>query len=152
MPVAVSQRKGVGALDDSFAQAASLKSEDVLERLGDLLVRRGVPTYIRSDNGAEFTATKVRDWLARVGVKTLLIEPGSPWENGYVESFNGKLRDELLAREQFDTLLEAKILIERWRRHFNAVRPHSSLGLPGSSAKSDSACFGYASASEAGWR
>ena len=108
--------------------ARSLKSEDVLERLSDLFVRRGVPTYIRSDNGAEFTATKVRDWLARIGVKTLFIEPGSPWENGYVESFNGKLRDELLAREQFDTLLEAKILIERWRRHFNAVRPHSSLG------------------------
>ena len=107
--------------------ARSLKSEDVLERLSDLFVRRGVPTYIRSDNGAEFTATKVREWLARVGVTTLFIEPGSPWENGYVESFNGKLRDELLAREQFDTLLEAKVLIERWRRHFNAVRPHSSL-------------------------
>lgn len=108
--------------------ARSLKSEDVLERLSDLFVRRGVPTYIRSDNGAEFTATKVREWLARVGVKTLFIEPGSPWENGYVESFNGKLRDELLAREQFDTLLEAKVLIERWRRHYNTVRPHSSLG------------------------
>jgi putative transposase len=108
--------------------ARSLKSEDVLERLSDLFVRRGVPTYIRSDNGSEFTATKVREWLARVGVKTLFIEPGSPWENGYIESFNGKLRDELLAREQFDTLLEAKVLIERWRRHFNAVRPHSSLG------------------------
>jgi putative transposase len=107
--------------------ARSLRSEEVLERLSDLFVRRGVPTYIRSDNGSEFTATKVRDWLARVGVKTLFIEPGSPWENGYVESFNGKLRDELLAREQFDTLLEAKVLIERWRRHFNAVRPHSSL-------------------------
>ena len=77
---------------------------------------------------SEFTATKVREWLARVGVKTLFIERGSPWENGYVESFNGKLRDELLAREQFDTLLEAKILIERRRRHINAVRPHSSLG------------------------
>jgi transposase InsO family protein len=100
----------------------------VLERLSDLFVRRGVPAYLRSDNGAEFTATKVRQWLARVGVKTLYIEPGSPWENGYVESFNGKLRDELLAREQFDTLLEAKVLIERWRRHYNAARPHSSLG------------------------
>ena len=108
--------------------ARSLKSEDVLERLSDLFVRRGVPTYIRSDNGSEFTATKVREWLARVGVKTLFIEPGSPWENGYVESFNGKLRDELLAREQFDTLLEAKVLIERWRRHYNTARPHSSLG------------------------
>ena len=108
--------------------ARCLKSEDVLERLSDLFVRRGVPSYIRSDNGSEFTATKVRQWLERVGVKTLFIEPGSPWENGYVESFNGKLRDELLAREQFDTLLEAKVLIERWRRHYNTVRPHSSLG------------------------
>ena len=108
--------------------ARRLTSEDVLERLSDLFVRRGVPAYLRSDNGSEFTATKVRDWLARVGVTTLFIEPGSPWENGYVESFNGKLRDELLAREQFDTLLEAKVLIERWRRHYNTIRPHSSLG------------------------
>ena len=83
-----------------------------------LFVRRGVPAYIRSDNGSEFTAKKVREWLARVGVKTLFIEPGSPWENGYCESFNGRLRDELLAWEQFDTLLEAKVLIERWRRHY----------------------------------
>ena len=108
--------------------ARSLKSEDVLERLSDLFVRRGVPSYLRSDNGSEFTATKVRQWLERVGVKTLFIEPGSPWENGYVESFNGKLRDELLGREQFDTLLEAKVLIERWRREYNTRRPHSSLG------------------------
>jgi putative transposase len=108
--------------------ARRLTSEDVLERLSDLFVRRGVPSYLRSDNGAEFTATKVRDWLGRVGVTTLFIEPGSPWENGYVESFNGKLRDELLAREQFDTLLEAKVLIERWRREYNTRRPHSSLG------------------------
>ena len=99
--------------------ARRLTSEDVLERLSDLFVRRGVPSYLRSDNGAEFTATKVREWLGRVGVTTLFIEPGSPWENGYVESFNGKLRDELLAREQFDTLLEAKVLIERWRREYN---------------------------------
>ena len=108
--------------------ARRLTSEDVLERLSDLFVRRGVPTYLRSDNGSEFTATKVRQWLARVGVTTLFIAPGSPWENGYVESFNGKLRDELLAREQFDTLLEAKVLIERWRREYNTHRPHSSLG------------------------
>lgn len=105
-----------------------LNSEHVLERLSDLFVRRGVPKYIRSDNGSEFTANKVRDWLRRVGVQTLFIEPGSPWENGYIESFNGKLRDELLDRELFDTLLEAKVLIERWRRHYNTVRPHSSLG------------------------
>ena len=108
--------------------ARSLKHGNVLERLSDLFVRRGVPKYIRSDNGSEFTAKAVREWLEKVGVKTLFIEPGSPWENGYIESFNGKLRDELLAREQFDTLLEAKVLIERWRRHYNTIRPHSSLG------------------------
>ncbi len=103
-------------------------SEDVLERLSDLFVRRGVPEHLRSDNGPEFTARRVRAWLGRVGVGTLFIEPGSPWENGYCESFNGKLRDELLDREIFDTLLEAKVLIERWRREYNGVRPHSSLG------------------------
>ncbi len=108
--------------------ARKLKSGDVLERLSDLFVRRGVPAYIRSDNGPEFTAKKVCEWLAKVGVKTLFIQPGSPWENGYCESFNGRLRDELLAREQFDTLLEAKVLIERWRRHYNTARPHGSLG------------------------
>jgi transposase InsO family protein len=105
-----------------------LTSEDVLERLSELFVRRGVPDYIRSDNGPEFTATRVREWLQRVEVKTLFIEPGSPWENGYVESFNGKLRDELLDREVFDTLLEAKVLVERWRRVYNTIRPHRSLG------------------------
>ncbi len=108
--------------------ARGLKSEDVLERLSDLFVRRGVPRYLRSDNGPEFTANKVREWLNRVEVKTLFIVPGSPWENGYIESFNGKLRDELLDREIFDTLLEAKVLIERWRVEYNTVRPHSSLG------------------------
>jgi len=108
--------------------ARKLNSEDVLERLTDLFVSRGVPDYIRSDNGSEFTATAVREWLERVGVKTLYITPGSPWENGYIESFNGKLRNELLNGEIFDTLLEAKVLIERWRVHYNTVRPHSSLG------------------------
>ncbi len=105
-----------------------LASENVLERLSDLFVRKGVSDHIRSDNGSEFTAKRVREWLERVGVKTLYIEPGSPWENGYVDSFNGKLRDELLAREVFDTLLEAKVLIERWRKVYNTVRPHNSLG------------------------
>ena len=105
-----------------------LTSEDGLERLSDLFVREGVPDHIRSDNGSEFTAKRVREWLERVGVKSLSIEPGSPWENGYVESVNGKLRDELQAREVFDTLLEAKVLIERWRKVYNTVRPHSSLG------------------------
>jgi len=78
--------------------------------------------------GPEFVAKSVRHWLGRIGVKTLYIAPGSPWENGYCESFNSKLRDELLAGELFSTLLEAKVLIERWRQHYNAVRPHSSLG------------------------
>jgi putative transposase len=108
--------------------ARKLTSEDLLERLSDLFICRGVPDYVRSDNGPEFTAHRVRDWLKSVEVKTLFIEPGSPWENGYVESFNGKLRDELLNREVFDTLLEAKLLIERWRRMYNTMRPHSSLG------------------------
>ena len=108
--------------------ARRLTSEDVLERLSDLFIRRAVPDYIRSDNGPEFTAKAVRGWLTNVGVKTLFIEPGSPWENGYIESFNGKLRDELLNVEIFDTLLEAKVLIERWRQEYNTVRPHSSLG------------------------
>jgi transposase InsO family protein len=112
----------------SIDVARRLTSEDVLERLSDLFIRRGVPDYIRSDNGPEFTARCVREWLQRVAVRTLFIEPGSPWENGYVESFNGKLRDELLNREVFDTMLEAKVLIERWRRDYNSVRPHSSLG------------------------
>lgn len=108
--------------------ARRMSSEDVLERLAFLFVTRGVPGHIRSDNGAEFTCKAVREWLAKVGVKTLFIEPGSPWENGYVESFNGKLRDELLDREIFYTVLEAKVLIERWRQHYNQVRPHSALG------------------------
>jgi transposase InsO family protein len=105
-----------------------LSSQDVLACLGDLFVRRGTPDYIRSDNGPEFTAEAVRQWLERVDVQTLFIEPGSPWENGYVESFNGKLRDELLNREIFYTLLEAKVLVERWRKEYNGVRPQSSLG------------------------
>ena len=108
--------------------ARRITSEDVLERLSDLFIQRGPPEYIRSDNGPEFTAHRVRDWLENVGVKTLFIEPGSPWENGFIESFNGKLRDELLNVELFDTLLEAKVLIERWRIHYNTVRLHSSLG------------------------
>jgi putative transposase len=108
--------------------ARRFDSEDVLERLTWLFVTRGVPEHIRSDNGSEFTARAVRTWLQKVGVQTLYIEPGSPWENGYIESFNGKLRDELLNGEIFYTLTEAKVLIERWRREYNTVRPHSSLG------------------------
>jgi len=105
-----------------------LTSKDVLYRLSELFVRRGCPAYIRSDNGAEFTAKAVREWLERVRVQTLFIEAGSPWENGYVESFNGKFRDELLNGEIFYTLTEARVLVERWRRHYNWRRPHSSLG------------------------
>ena len=108
--------------------ARRLNSQDVLYRLGELFVHRGSPVYIRSDNGPEFTAKAVREWLARVSVQTLFIEPGSPWENGYIESFNGKLRDELLDGEIFYTLIEAQVLIERWRREYNWKRPHSSLG------------------------
>jgi len=112
----------------SIDVSRQLRSDDVLERLTKLFTTRGIPQHIRSDNGPEFTAKAVREWLARLGVKTLFIEPGSPWENGYIESFNGKLRDELLEREIFDTLWEAKILIERWRIEYNTRRPHSSLG------------------------
>ncbi len=100
----------------------------MLERLAWLFATRGVPEHIRSDNGPEFTAKVVREWLKRMGVKTLFIEPGSPWENGYVESFNGKLTDELLNGEIFYTLPEAKVLIERWRVHYNKDRPHRALG------------------------
>jgi transposase InsO family protein len=105
-----------------------LNSEIVLEVLNELFLRHEPPEHIRSDNGAEFTAVAVRDWLARLKVRTLFIEPGSPWENGYNESFNGKLRNELLDGEIFYTLKEAQVLIEQWRIHYNTVRPHSSLG------------------------
>jgi len=105
-----------------------IRSDDVLDCLTDLFVEHGVPEHIRSDNGPEFTAKVVRRWLADLGVKTLFIEPGSPWENGYNESFNGKLRDELLNGETFYILKEAQILIEQWRREYNTFRPHSSLG------------------------
>ena len=108
--------------------ARGIRSDDVIELLTELFVLKGVPEHIRSDNGPEFTAKTVRDWLERVGAKTLFIEPGSPWENGYVESFNGKLRDELLDREVFFTLKEAQVLVERWRREYNTLRPHSALG------------------------
>ena len=108
--------------------ARKLCSEDVLHRLEALFWQNGVPEHIRSDNGSEFTAKAVRKWLARLGVKTLYIEPGSPWENGYIESFNGKFRDELLNGEIFDTLHEAQVLIEQWKVEYNTRRPHSSLG------------------------
>ena len=93
-----------------------------------MFVFRGTPEYIRSDNGPEFVSSMIRRRLKASGVQTLYIEPGSPWENGYIESFNGKLRDELLNREIFDTLFEAKVLAERWRMEYNTFRPHSALG------------------------
>jgi len=105
-----------------------LSSRDVISTLAKLFIKKGVPEHIRSDNGPEFTAKAVRGWLERLGVKTLFIEPGSPWENGYIESFNGKLRDELLNGEIFYTVKEADVLVEMWRKEYNQVRPHSSLG------------------------
>jgi transposase InsO family protein len=104
-----------------------LNSTDVMETLADLMIMRGLPAYVRSDNGPEFIAIALREWIAAVGSQTAYIEPGSPWENGYCESFNSKLRDELLDGEIFFSLAEAQVMIEAWRRHFNAVRPHSSL-------------------------
>jgi len=112
----------------SLLVARRIRSQNVLDDLYELFIKRGIPEYIRSDNGPEFTAKAVRDWLADIGVSTLFIEPGSPWENGYVESFIGKLRDELLNGEIFDTLLEAQVIIESWRKEYNQFRPHSSLG------------------------
>ena len=105
-----------------------LNSTDVIDVLSDQFILRGVPGHIRSDNGPEFIAKAVRDWIAAVGARTAYIEPGSPWENGYCESFNSKLRDELLDGEIFYSLAEARIVIESWRRHYNTKRPHSSLG------------------------
>ena len=108
--------------------ARKLKAIDVIDVLSDLFILRGIPGHIRSDNGPEFVAKAVREWITAVGAKTAYIEPGSPWENGYVESFNARLRDELLDGEIFYTLREAQIVIESWRRHFNTIRPHESLG------------------------
>lgn len=108
--------------------ARRLTHKNVLEVLTDLFLERGVPVHIRSDNGSEFTAKKVREYLARLDVKPLFIEPGSPWENGYIESFNGKMRDELLAGEIFYSIVEAQVILEQWRWHYNQIRPHSALG------------------------
>ena len=105
-----------------------LNSTDVIDALTDLFILRGVPGYIRSDNGPEFVAEAVRKWIGAVGAQTAYIEPGSPWENGYIESFNARFRDELLNGEIFYSLKEAQIIIEQWRRHYNTKRPHSALG------------------------
>ena len=108
--------------------ARHITADDVIEVLFTLFITVGIPEYIRSDNGPELTAKALRQWLDDLGVKTLFIEPGSPWENGYIESFNGKCRNELLNREVFTTLMEAKVLVESWRKEYNEIRPHSSLG------------------------
>ena len=108
--------------------ARKLNSTDVIDALSDLFILRGVPGHVRSDNGPEFIAKAVREWIVAVGAKTAFIEPGSPWENGYCESSNSKLRDELLNGEIFYSLAEAKVIIEAWRRYYNTERPHSSLG------------------------
>jgi len=112
----------------SITVARRITSQEVIDQLAELFLERGVPEHIRSDNGPEFTARAIRQWLRDLGVKTLYIEPGSPWENGYIESFNGKLKDELLNGEIFMTLLEAQVLIENWRKDYNQIRPHSALG------------------------
>jgi transposase InsO family protein len=108
--------------------ARKLSSADVIDTLADLFIARGAPAHIRSDQGPEFVADAVKGWIEGVGARTAYIEKASPWENGYVESFNGKLRDELLNAEVFNTLREAQVLIEGWRQHYNRIRPHSSLG------------------------
>ena len=107
--------------------ARKLKGADVIDLLSDLFILRGVPGHIRSDNGPEFVAKAVQSWITGVGAKTAYIAPGSPWENGFIESFNSKLRDELLNGEIFYSLKEARIIIEAWRRHYNTIRPHSAL-------------------------
>ena len=106
----------------------SIRSSDVIETLAGLMTDKRVPEHVRSDNGPEFTARAIREWLGGVGARTRYIEPGSPWKNGYVESFNGKLRDELLDREVFYTLLEVQVLTEQYRLTYHRIRPHSSLG------------------------
>ena len=105
-----------------------LNSTEVIDALTDLFILRGIPAYIGSDNGPEFIAEAVRGWITAVGAKTAFIEPGSPWENGYCESFNGRMRDELLNGEIFYSLREAQIIIESWRNHYNTKPPHSALG------------------------
>ena len=104
------------------------KHTDVIHVLADLFITKGVPSYIRSDNGTEFTANQLRKWLHNLGVSTAYIEPGSPWENGFCESFNSKMRDEFLNREIFDSMVEVDILTKRWVLEYNTIRPHSSLG------------------------
>ena len=106
----------------------SWRNNDVIEALSKLMILKGCPEYLRSDNGSEFTANKLRKWLSNVGVITAYIEPGSPWENGYIESFNARMRDEFLNGELFGNMYEAQVLTKRWVEYYNMIRPHSSLG------------------------
>ena len=123
------RRGNHGVLEDRFPLGKrQIRRDQHAPAFVALGQQRDAPDYIRSDNGPEFTARAVREWMGRIGVRTLFIEPGSPWENSYVESFIGKLRDELLNGEIFDTLLEARVVIEDWRREYNQCRPHSALG------------------------
>jgi transposase InsO family protein len=129
-----SQLKWLSIVDEYTRECLTLKvsrsitSADVIDTLAELLAMRGVPRHIRSDNGPEFVAWAIRDWLTQVGVCTLYIEPGSPWQNGYAESFHSRLRDEFLALEEFESLSAARRLTWQWREDYNHVRPHSSLG------------------------
>jgi transposase InsO family protein len=121
-------------IDEHIRECLMIRSErrwssaKVIEALADVMVMKGVPEHLRSDNGPEFVAKDLRKWLAGTGARTAYIEPGSPWENGYCESFNSKLRDEFLNGEIFYSMKEIRVLAERWRVHFNTIRPHSSLG------------------------
>ena len=132
----------------SLRTGYSLKADDVMDVLTGLFITRGIPDHIRSDNGSEFTAKSIRTWLPKLGIKTLYIEPGSPWENGYNESFNGRLRDECLNGETFHTLKEAQVILEQWRHHYNHIRPHTSLGYrpPAPLARMKEGAFAYAPA------
>jgi len=133
----------------SISVDRNIRSFDVINVLADLFLSKGLPAYIRSDNGSEFISSSLRAWLLRCGISTLYIEPGSPWENGYIESFNGKFRDEFLAGELFDTLTEARVLTERWRQLYNNFRPHSALGyLPPAPESFSPKPFGLFDASE----
>ena len=121
------RKRGCG-LKFSIHVARRIRARDAIDVFADLMETHGIPEHIRSDNGPEMVAKQLRQWLARLGTKAVYITPGSPWENGYCESFNGKLRDELLNGEIFYTLREAQVLIEQWRVHYNTIRPHSALG------------------------
>ena len=112
----------------AIVPARCFSSSDVIDALADLALEHGPPEHIRSDNGPEFIGKALRKWLGSLGVRTLYIEPDSPWENGFIESFNARLRDELLNGEVFETIAEAKAVTDWWREHYNRQRPHSSLG------------------------